>query len=134
MSHMEDYKPCLKCDRPGIERCVQTLRDKGTLIKVIHDDGSICEFVEYPSVSTFLVRGSKDPKIMDCPACREKGRIGNYRPDKNKESHIWKYFIVHEQLEGYWGRNHKIKRYRRCYMKTEEQRNEILEWLRRYRS
>jgi hypothetical protein len=42
-------------------------KDRLVLIKVIHDDGKICEFVEYASVSSFLMerdRKKKDPKMM----------------------------------------------------------------------
>jgi hypothetical protein len=59
----QQYTKCLKCGQQGIEQAGDTLPDKGTLIKVIHDDGNICEFVEYPSISTFLDR-SKNSKIQ----------------------------------------------------------------------
>lgn len=36
--------------------------------------------------------------------------------------------------KGYWGEDHKIKKRRRCYMKTEDQRNQILKTLGRYKS
>jgi hypothetical protein len=137
MSQKQLYNPCLKCGKPGIEKCSETLPDKGTLIKVIHDDGSVCEFEEYSSVTTFFNRNKRrerDPKIMDCPLCGEKGLIGNYRPKKAKQFHKWKYYIVHEQIEGYWGKNHKIKKRRRCYMKTQDHTNKILKILGRYRS
>jgi hypothetical protein len=65
--------------------------------------------------------------------CGDEGRIGNYRPKKAKQSHKWDYFIVHEQIEGFWGKNSKVKKRRRCYMKTEQQRSQILERLGRYR-
>jgi hypothetical protein len=128
---------CLKCGRPGIEKYGETLPDKGTLIKVMHDDGAICEFEEYSSVTTFLNRNERierDPKLMNCPLCGQKGLIENYRPKKDKQFHKWKYFIVHEQIEGYWGKDHKIKKRRRCYMKTQDQTNQILKILGRYRS
>jgi len=71
---------------------------------------------------------------MNCPVCGQEGRIGNYRPSKDKQFSKWTYFIVHEPIEGYWGKNHKIKKRRRCYMKTQDQRNQILKRLGRYRS
>jgi hypothetical protein len=122
------YKPCVICGEPGVEKHSEVLPDRGALIKVIHDDRKICEFVEYASISSFMERGKKkkDPKMMDCPKCGHEGRIGNYRPKKAKQSHKWDYFIVHEQIGGFWGKDHKIKKRRRCYMKTEQQRRQIL--------
>jgi hypothetical protein len=94
------YKTCPKCDKPGIERPVEILPDKGMLIKVMHDDVSVCDFEEYPSIDSFLNRKKRgrDLKILDCcPVCGEKGRIAWYRSKKDKQFHIWKYFVVHEQ-------------------------------------
>ena len=114
--------------------------DGGVLIKVIHGDGKLCEFVEYvsswnmPSVSSFLMergRKKKDPKMMDCPVCGEEGRITPYRPNKDKKFYTWKYYVVHEEIPGYWGKT-KINRRRRCYVKTEAQRSQILKKLGRY--
>jgi hypothetical protein len=128
------YKTCPICDKPGIEKATEILPDKGVLIKVIHDDGSVCDFEEYPSIDSFLSRQKKkrEPKITDCPVCGEKGRIASYRPKKDKQFHTWKYFVVHEQIGGYWGKSHKIKKQRRCYLTTQSQRNEILKSLGRY--
>lgn len=137
MDQTEVYKSCVICGNPGVEKYGEVLPDRGVLIKVIHDDGKICEFVEYASVSSFLMeRGKrkKDPKMMDCPVCGQEGLIEPYRPKKAKQFHNWKYYILHEQIEGYWGKHHKIKKRRRCYMKTEQQRNQILKRLGRYRS
>jgi hypothetical protein len=135
MTQTEAYKSCVICGNPGVEKHSEGLPDRGELIKVIHNDGKICEFVEYASISSFMERGKKkkDPQMMDCPECGHEGRIGSYRPKKAKQSHRWDYFIVHEQIEGFWGKNHKIKKRRRCYMKTEQQRNEILKRLGRRR-
>lgn len=137
MSQKEEiYSPCLKCGRPGIERCDETLPDNGTLIKVVHDDGSVCEFEEYPSVTTFFnrKRRKRDPQMMDCPVCGQEGRVSYYKPTNAKQFHTWKYYIVHEPIEGYWGKNHKTKKHRRCYMKTQDQRNQVLKKLERYKS
>ncbi len=120
----EDYKPCLICEKPGIEKHSEVLPDNSILIKVIHNDGKICEFVEYPSITTFFnrkKRRERDPKMMDCPQCGQEGRIGTYR---GKQFDKWKYYIAHEQIEGYWGKNHKIKKCRRCYIKTQDQINQ----------
>jgi hypothetical protein len=103
---------------------------------VIHDNGTVCEFEEYPSITSFFNRNKtrkRNPKMIECPVCREVGRIASYRPKKDKQFYKWKYYIAHEPIDGYWGKNHKIKKHRRCYMKTEEQRNQILKRLGRYR-
>lgn len=64
---------------------------------------------------------------------QEEGRITPYRPNKDKRFHRWKYYMVHEEIPGYWGKT-KIKRHRRCYVKNEAQRSQILKKLGRYRS
>lgn len=132
---IEENNLCIKCGKPGIEKPGEALPDKGTLIKVIHPNGTTCEFVEYQSISTFLVRSKRkrDPKVVDCPVCQQKGIIHGYRPHKDKQFHKWEYYITHEAIGGYWGKNHKVKKYRRCYMKTEEQRNQVLKTLGRYK-
>jgi hypothetical protein len=132
MSKTKRYTECLKCGKEGIEQPSEILPDKGTLIKVIHRDGNICEFAEYSSISSFLDRAKKDqksPTNMKCPACGEMGRIGNYRPEKDKKFHRWRYYLEHEELFGYWGKKNKARRHRRCYMKTQEQKNKVLEKL-----
>src|SRR5919197_4234637 len=128
MTQQNLCKTCPKCDKLGIEKTAEILPDKGTLIQVTHQDGSVCDFVEYASIDSFLNRRKRErnPKTIDCPVCGEKGRIGWYRPKKDKQFHIWKYFVVHEQIEGYWGKNHNNKKRRRCYLKTDAQRNEVL--------
>jgi predicted RNA-binding Zn-ribbon protein involved in translation (DUF1610 family) len=132
MKNPQEYTQCPKCGKPGIEKSDESLPDKGILIKVMHDDGSICDFVEYPSISSFFLDRTKrkrNPKNIVCPACGKEGRISNYRPNKAKQFHSWKYLVVHEPTGGYWGKDHKVRRYRRCYMKTENQRMEILKIL-----
>ena len=101
---------------------------------MIHEHEKICKFVEYPSVTTLFnrkKRKERDPKIIACPICGQEGLIENYR---GKQFDKWKYYIVHEQIEGYWGKSHKIKKRRRCYIKTQDQTNQILKILGRYRS
>jgi len=131
MKEKESYTSCVKCGNLGIERSAEVLPDKGILIKVFHDDGKLCKFVEYSSLSIFLDRSKrkKNPVLMDCPICGKTGRIASYRPNKAKQYHHWKYYINHENLEGYWGKKQNIQKCRRCYMKTEEQKNLILEKL-----
>jgi hypothetical protein len=131
MEKKELYISCIKCGELGIETPTEVLPDRGTLVKVFHDNGKICEFVKYLSMSTFLDRKKRkrDPKSMECPICGIIGLISQYRPNKNKQYHHWKYIIIHERLDGYWGKKQKVQRYRRCYMKTEEQKKLVLEIL-----
>ena len=56
------------------------------------------------------------------------GRIGKYRPSKDKNFHVWRYYIEHEQIDGYWGKKNKVKKHRRCYL-TNEQKNQIVDKL-----
>ena len=101
MAQTEVYKSCVICGNPGVEKHSEVLPDRGVLIKVIHDDGKICEFVEYASVSSFLMeRGNekKDPKMMECPLCRQWGQIASYRPKKDKQFYKWKYYIAHKRI------------------------------------
>jgi hypothetical protein len=57
----------------------------------MHDDGSVCDFEEYPSINSFLNRQKKErnPKMMNCPLCGQEGLIGNYRRKKAKRFHKW---------------------------------------------
>jgi hypothetical protein len=131
MIKIKKYTECLKCGKQGIEQAGDILPDKGILIQVIHDDESICKFVEYSSISTFLDRSKKQtPRIVSCPVCRQNGRIGNYRPSKEKNFHAWRYYIVHEQIEGYWGKKNKVRKHRRCYLNNEH-KNEFIKKLRK---
>ena len=126
MIKMKQYTECLKCGKQGIEQAGDTLPDKGLLIQVLHDDGSICEFVEYSSISTFLDRSKREtPRIVSCPICRQNGRIRKYRPSKDKNFHAWRYYIEHEQIDGYWGKKNKVRKHRRCYL-TNEQKNQLV--------
>jgi hypothetical protein len=52
--------------------------------------------------------------MIDCPRCGQEGRISYYKPTNAREFHTWKYYIVHERLDGYWGKSHKVRKERRC--------------------
>lgn len=134
MSKPGPYTTCLKCDKPGIEKATEILPDKGILIKVIHDNGSVCDFEEYQSIHSFINRKTRkrNPKTISCPVCGQEGLIEQYRPKKAKHVHKWNYLVVHGPLEGYWGRNHKIKKRRRCWIKRQDRRNEILKAIDRF--
>jgi hypothetical protein len=50
---------------------------------------------QYSSISTFLDRSKRQtPRIVPCPICRQNGRIGNYRPSKDKNFNAWKYWSI----------------------------------------
>src|SRR5687768_5608481 len=84
MIRTKQYTECLICGKQGIEQAGDILPDKGILIQVIHEDGNICKFVEYSSISTFLDRSKKqNPRMISCPICRQNGRIRNFRPSKS---------------------------------------------------
>ena len=131
MKKNENYSECLKCGKLGIEKKTEVLPDKGNLYKVFHDEGETCEFVEYPSLSIFLKREEprKNTNSITCPICGTIGIICSYRRDKIEKSHNYDYYIKHERLDGYWGKNGKTPKYRRCYIKTDEQKKLVLERL-----
>lgn len=131
METKDSYVSCIKCGNLGIEKQSEILPDKGILCKVFHDNGQVCEFVEYQSLSIFLEREKrkKDKKSMKCPICGINGLISSYRPNKSKKSHHWNYFITHERLEGFWGKEKKIQKYRRCYLKAKEHKDLVLKRL-----
>ena len=129
MIRTKQYTECLICDKQGIEQAGDILPDKGILIQVIHEDGNICKFVEYSSISTFLDRSKKqNPRMVSCPICRQIGRIGNFRPSKDKNFHAWRSYIEHEQIDGYWGKKNKVRKHRRCYL-TNDQKNDLIKEL-----
>jgi hypothetical protein len=129
MIRTKQYTECLICGKQGIEQAGDILPDKGILIQVIHEDGNICKFVEYSSISTFLDRSKKqNPRIVSCPICGQNGRIGNFRPSKDKNFHAWRYYIEHEQIDGYWGKKNKNRKHRRCYL-TNDQKNALIKKL-----
>ena len=122
------YQPCLVCGKPGVERYSETLPDGAVLIKVFHDNRKFCAFPEYKSVDSFLHRGEKKvkSKIIDqCPVCGKAGRITSFRPNKSRKNFKWSFYVAHEQVEGYWGKKTKIRKVRRCYIKSEDQKNAI---------
>lgn len=120
--------PCLVCGKPGTEECTETLPDGAMLMKVFHNDGRFCSFPEYKSVDSFLQREQRKVKgkvIKRCPACGKSGRVYSYRPNKSRKNFKWSFYVAHEHIQGYWGKKSKIRKVRRCYMKTENEGNAI---------
>lgn len=60
-----------------------------------------------------------NPRIIKCPRCGKKGRINSYHPDSTNNPQVVRYFVVHEKLEGTWGKS-KLSKRRRCYVPTYE--------------
>lgn len=121
---MSTYTTCLKCDKPGIEKAIETLPDGAILIKVFHQNGKFCVFQEYKLVDSFLHRNEQKVKCKPtdhCPVCGKPGRINSYLPNKSRKNFKWRFYVDHERVQGYWGKKTKIRKIRRCYMKTEDQ-------------
>jgi hypothetical protein len=119
------YRPCLVCGKPGIEKCSEKLPDGAVLIKVFHNDQEFCAFPEYKSVDSFLHRRKGGTIINHCPVCRKSGRVFSYRRNKSQKNFKWSFYVAHEHLQGYWGKKTKIRKVRRCYMNTEDRENVI---------
>lgn len=78
---------------------------------------------EYKSVDSFLHREEikvKSKTIDQCPVCGKSGRINSYRPHKSRKNFKWSFYVDHERLQGCWGKKTKIRKVRRCYIKTED--------------
>lgn len=52
-------------------------------------------------------------KMVRCPKCNKRGRFGEYI-NHNK---IKRYFVVHEKIEGTWGKEKTVSKRRRCYIR-----------------
>jgi hypothetical protein len=118
------YHPCLVCGKPGVEKYSETLPDGAVLIKVFHDNEKFCEFPEYTSVDSFLRRTElkvKSKPIDHCPVCGQLGTIRSYRPNKSRRNFKWSFYVAHEHVQGYWGKKTKIRKERRCHIKTYDQ-------------
>ncbi len=50
-------------------------------------------------------------RTINCPQCHHRGRLNTYQPRKYP-----RYLVVHEPIDGTWGKNQKVLRRRRCYM------------------
>jgi hypothetical protein len=121
------YHPCLICGKLGIEKRSETLPDGAVLVKVFHDGGKFCAFPEYKSVESFLHRDdlSKSKPIAECPVCQKPGTIRPFRAYKSRKKFNYRFYVAHENVQGYWGKKTKIRRLRRCYIKTDDQINVI---------
>lgn len=63
------------------------------------------------------VRSRPNPQYMICPKCHQMGRVNKYHSDEKV-----RYYVKHEQRDGYWGRDEskKMRKYRRCYFSESE--------------
>ena len=105
--------------------------DGGILVIVAHDNGQICKWAEYASI--FNVAKPKKAYVK-CPKCGDRGRL-NWAYDihaiKEERPFTFKYIVVHERVQGTWGKL-KVERRRRCQSFTPEQRIAILKQVGRY--
>lgn len=121
---MANCKPCPLCGKLGVEKVIEPQK-RGILMKSVHDDGTACEFT-LSSQSSFFKRNN--PQWMKCPKCGDRGRINPYRARKNNTLRP-DYIMVHEEIGGTWGKPGVLKRRRRCYLRTKEQRDAVVKWL-----
>jgi len=132
----EEIRPCLICSERGKRQAVEVLPDGGILFMVAHDDGRICKWAEYSN--NFGPKPEKkkgeDPTYIICPNCHERGRL-NWAYDlsapKVERPFTFKYLVVHEKIQGTWGKVKTDKR-RRCQSFSQEQRISILKQIGRY--
>jgi len=116
---------CSLCNIPSTLRPVERLPNNAIEIIATHPDGTTHKWVEYPSfeaVGKQDTRNKIDPRIINCPICHKRGRINGFN---NFKSGHFNYVVVHERIEGTWGKLHHARR-RRCYITTPEQRRIVL--------
>jgi len=131
-----DIRPCLICSQKGTRHAVEVLPDGGILFMVAHENGRVCKWAEY--TNSFGSKPEKkkagDPTYIICPDCGERGRVNwayNLQASKVERPFSFKYLVVHEEIEGTWGKG-KTKKRRRCQSFTREQRISILKQIGRY--
>lgn len=119
---------CSLCNIESIIEPVQKLPNNAVEIIAIHPDKTIHKWVEYPSIESVGRQPKKiDPRIINCPKCHKRGRINGFN---NYQKGYYKYVVVHEKLDGTWGKD-KTARRRRCYI-GEKETDLILKRLGRY--
>lgn len=94
-----------------------------------HPDGTIHKWVEYPSIEAVGRQEHRkmNPKMINCPKCHKRGRVNGYN---NYKDGTFNYVVVHEKIDGKWGRGkNTTSRRRRCYIYNKTQRDSILKKL-----
>lgn len=131
--HKEEAKTieCPRCGRPGT---IQSIRDRKKDImryRISHENlpqdkedkrkQDLC-FISKKDHRIIVLKALGRyirPEYAICPKCGKEGKIGTYRPDKQKHPNKYATFYVHEPLEAYWGSSEnkkKTRARRRCYM------------------
>jgi hypothetical protein len=125
---------CLRCNEPAIIVAVERLPNRGIAYKAIHDDATASKDHEWAEYKTAEDSGRQDyvknPKIINCPRCHKRGRIG-YGARTRQPYRVY-YHVVHEQIKGRWGKEKQMAKRRRCYIFDPKQRIIILKRLGRY--
>lgn len=124
---------CLVCDLEGESQPVERLPNGGIRFRMVHSDGKIHEWGQFPSIGILLKDEKATPKLrrLVCPKCGKRGRINGFTP-KGKPPSVVEYVVVHEKIAGTWGKEGKHPKQRRCYITDPEQRDTVLKKLGRY--
>lgn len=119
-----DQRPCPRCKKPGERNAIEKLPDGGILFMVIHDNGEICRWSEYPNIASMIQKPRKiNPVIVVCPRCNKEGRVGWWYPSSTlgKQRMRVDYYVFHK--------DQKPSRHQSF---TQEERDKILKQLDRY--
>lgn len=130
MSDKNKKIKCSVCFQEGIEKPVEKNPDGSSLIKIIHDDGKVCEYSEFSSISDYIdgTKRKRDPRFLLCPICGKEGRAGWYKAKAKDNKFV--YYIAHQnsKLKGSWGKS-KVKKVDRCYVRDPKKRDTLLKEL-----
>jgi hypothetical protein len=121
---------CRVCFQSGKIKAVEKLAN-GTAMLAIHEDGTEHHWLTYNSLDSVSYRKREKPKIIVCPKCSKRGRLGEYHPKKNERDKI-DFYVYHGKKDGYWGKDKKVRKSNRCYIYDPEHRDIILKKLGRY--
>jgi hypothetical protein len=93
-----------------------------------HEDNTTHEWTTYASLADIgrpKHRKKQSPKITTCPKCNTSGRVNDFHNYKNGFRQV-NYVVVHEEIDGTWGKQKRVARRRRCYIIDPEQRKTLL--------
>jgi endogenous inhibitor of DNA gyrase (YacG/DUF329 family) len=119
-----DQRPCPRCKRIAERNAIEIFPDGGILFMVIHDDGEICRWTEYPNIESMMHKPrKKNPVAVVCPRCNKEGRVGWWYPtSKLGKQRMRVDYYVH----------HKDQKPPRHQNFTQEERDNLLQQLGRY--
>lgn len=122
---------CRICLQPGNVRAVEKLPN-GTAMLAIHEDGTEHHWLTYDSLDSISYKKEREPRIINCPKCHHRGRLGEFHQKGDPPDKI-SYYVYHGPRKGYWGKGkNKIKKTDRCWFYTKEDKEVILKRLGRY--